>query len=239
MNAKLSMDDGRDSRTKFMAITREQELTNWVNAELDHLLKNRITEKADIQLEIVSGDASFRRYFRARLAGQSFIAVDAPPANEDSKTFVRVAELFREADVLTPSPFSVDYDNGFMLLEDFGDELYLPRLIELQNADAQVGMGQLEIDQLYQSAIDSLLKIQSNVDKKRLGTFSQEKLRTELRLFEHWFCEEFLLLKLNDQDRMLLNNTFTFLENEILSQTHLAVHKDYHSRNLLILDKQQ
>lgn len=211
-----------------MGDIRQQQLTSWTNKELDRLAE----DKQDfVQLQSVSGDASFRRYFRAQLADQSFIAVDAPPANEDSETFVRIAKLFRDAGVSTPWVFAADYEQGFMLLQDFGDELYLPYLLDFQKRDSV-----LEADELYGDAIVSLVKIQKNVDSNRLAPFDRKKLRTEMELFERWFCEEFLQLKLSNADREIIAVTFSFLEDSVLAQPRVAVHRDYHSRNLLRLD---
>lgn len=207
---------------------RQQQLSNWANEVLDQMLSDK---QEFVPLQSVSGDASFRRYFRAQLADQSFIAVDAPPANEDCENFVRIANLFRDAGVLTPKVFATDYRQGFMLLQDFGDELYLPYLLDSQKRNSEI-----ESDTLYGDAIASLIKIQKNVDSNRLAPFDREKLRTEMELFEHWFCEEFLQLELSDSDRETIAVTFSFLEDSVLAQPRVAVHRDYHSRNLLRLD---
>lgn len=211
-----------------MSDIRAQQLTTWTGAELDRLLGNG---DEPVKLQSVSGDASFRRYFRARPNDQSFIAVDAPPANEDCEAFVRIADLFRDAGVSTPEVFAADIDQGFMLLQDFGDELYLPYLLECQRQDSDD-----EADELYTAAINSLVKIQKNVDSNRLAPFDRNKLRSEMELFEHWFCEELLQLRLSESDREILAVTFSFLEDAILAQPRVAVHRDYHSRNLLRLD---
>lgn len=214
-----------------MGDIREQQLTSWTNVMLDELLD----DKQDfIPLQSVSGDASFRRYFRARLGDRSFIAVDAPRDNEDSESFVRIAKLFRDAGVSTPEVLATDYEQGFMLLQDFGDELYLPYLLDSQEHDSS-----LEADRLYTDAIASLIKIQKNVDSNRLAPFDRNKLHAEMELFEHWFCEEFLQLRLSASDRGIIAVTFAFLEDAVLAQTRVAVHRDFHSRNLLILDEGQ
>lgn len=211
-----------------MGDIREQQLTSWTNVMLNQLLD----DKQDfIALQSVSGDASFRRYFRAQLVDRSFIAVDAPPENEDNEGFVRIAKLFRDAGVSTPEVFAADYEQGFMLLQDFGDELYLPYLLDSQKQDST-----LEADRLYTDAIASLIKLQKNVDSNRLAPFDRIKLHTEMELFEHWFCEEFLQLQLSDSDREIIAVTFAFLEDAVLAQTRVAVHRDYHSRNLLRLN---
>ena len=207
---------------------REQELADWTNEALSQLLPE---SKDPIQLEIVSGDASFRHYYRARVGQASFIAVDAPPENENSETFVKISKLFREVGVNVPKVYSVDYERGFMLLEDFGDELYLAHLLKMQKKNAFE-----DADQLYQKAITSLVELQKNVDSDRLDPYDRKKLHDEMALFETWFCEAFLELQLSQHDRELIAKTFTFLEDAALSQAEVAVHRDYHSRNLMLLD---
>lgn len=215
-----------------MSDSRKAQLNAWVNGQLSQLLE---LGSVDIELTTVSGDASFRRYFRAQLPEQSFIAVDAPPTNENSELFVEIAGYLQKAGVKSPRVLAKNYPDGFLLLEDFGDRLYLPRLLTLQDGGLDA-ISEYQVENLYKDAIRALVKIQSNVDKKRLAPFSREKLRTEMQLFEDWFCEHYLGLDMSTTERDLIANTFTFLEEAALGQAQVAVHRDYHSRNLLILD---
>ena len=208
--------------------TRLQALSQWTNVALDQLIP---AKQSLVELEPVSGDASFRRYFRARLGQRSFIAVDAPPSNEDTEAFVRISRLFHDAGVRTPAVLSVDYKQGFMLLDDFGDRLYFHHLLRLQEEASTEAAANL-----YRQAIDTLIKLQSGVKCERLDSYDRGKLHDELVLFEKWYCEEFLCLRLSDGDRELIARTFTFLEDAALGQTVVAVHRDYHSRNLMLLD---
>lgn len=195
------------------------------------------------EVEIVSGDASFRRYFRLRfervlqcdhelvsenkrqyLLQSQFVLVDAPPAHEDCEQFVHVASLFRRAGVLTPRVLEVDYDRGFMLLQDFGDDLYLPALQEGVNVDA-----------MYRAAMSSLVQLQAQGDTAGLPIYDRALLRRELNLFNDWFCERFLELMLNENERALIERTWTFLEDAALNQPQVCVHRDFHSRNLMLL----
>lgn len=218
-----------------MSDARRAQLNDWVNEQLGQLLE---LASVDIVLTTVSGDASFRRYFRAQLDDRSFIAVDAPPDHENGELFVEIAAYLREAGVNSPKVFAKNYSDGFLLIEDFGDRLYLPRLLSLQKSGLDA-ISEYQFESLYKDAIRALVKIQSNVDKKRLAPYSREILRTEMQLFEDWFCERCLQLDLDASDRDVIANTFTFLEDSALGQTQLAVHRDYHSRNLLILDEGQ
>ena len=207
---------------------RLQALTRWANAALDQLIP---AKQSLVELEPVSGDASFRRYFRTRLDQRSFIAVDAPPSNEDNEAFVRISSLFQDAGVRTPAVLSANYKQGFMLLDDFGDRLYLHHLLHLQ----EQGSTEATAD-LYRRAIDTLIKLQRGVEYERLDPYDRGKLHDEMALFEKLYCEEFLCLRLSDGDRELIARTFTFLEDAALGQMVVAVHRDYHSRNLMLLD---
>lgn len=217
---------------------RRTELSAWAKQCVADLAGQALCEG---DVDVVSGDASFRRYFRLRLPEavslslpgeqdsaplytRNFILVDAPPQHENSREFVRIAALFRGAGLLTPRVLAVDFAVGFMLLEDFGDSLYLPALQEGDQADA-----------LYASAIEALLKLQSRGDCTVLPPFDRQRLRTELKLFDDWFCGQFLGLQLSNSEQVLLDNTWTFLEDSALAQTHVCVHRDYHSRNLMVL----
>ena len=215
-----------------MSDSRKTQLNDWVNEQLSQLLE---TDSVDIELTTVSGDASFRRYFRAKLSEQSFIAVDAPPDTENSKLFVEIADYLREAGIKSPKVFAKNYLDGFLLIEDFGDRLYLTHLLTLQTGGLDA-ISEYQVETLYKDAIRAIVKMQSNVDKKRLAPYDRKKLRTEMQLFEDWFCGHYLGLDLSATEHDLIAKTFTFLEEAALSQVQLAVHRDYHSRNLLILD---
>ena len=226
---KFEFKAGKDSSVcKKMSDSRKDKLAAWVCQVLADLQPKH---DGDVTFTLVSGDASFRRYFRFRSGDSCFIAVDAPPERENSKIFVRICSLMHEIGITVPRVFSADYTQGFMLLEDFGDELYLDRLIDLRSRERTN-----EINSLYKSAIDTLIDIQGGVDKKRLDSYDRNKLHQEMNLFQYWFCEEFLNMDLDKEARDLFSYVLDFLGNAAGSQPYVAVHRDYHSRNLLILD---
>ena len=211
-----------------MSDTRAQELTTWANRVI---AQRHPAAAPNAGLETVSGDASFRRYFRLSAPDYSYIAVDAPPAHEDSATFVHIARLFRAAQVSAPEVIASDFDQGFMLLQDFGDTLYLGVLLQAQTS------GDLAVaDTLYEAALKALVTLQAGVNKETLAPYDRERLRREMSLFEEWFCERFLELALSPAERSCIADAFTFLEDAALAQHQVVVHRDYHSRNLLVLD---
>ena len=182
-------------------------------------------------LSMVSGDASFRRYFRACWQGRSYIAVDAPPQHENSSAFITVCRMLRATGVKAPEIFASDLNRGFLLLEDFGDRQLLPTLSGLQS-DGDIQRAEA----IYHSALQTLLLIQRSPEKKRLDLYDRDKLRAEMNLFTEWFCVAFLELELSVPEHSVIDLAMDFLEEAALSQPTVMVHRDFHSRNLMLLD---
>ena len=177
------------------------------------------------QFEPASSDASFRRYFRVKHQQQHYIVMDAPPDKEDTAPFIKVAQLFKQAQVNVPDICQKNTQQGFLLLEDFGSECLLDRLNEST------------VDTLYHDALQSLLTLQSNVDIKTcdLPVYSAELLQTELLLFSDWFLAQQCQLNLNHAQQSILASCHDFLIDSALQQKQVCVHRDYHSRNLMHL----
>lgn len=170
----------------------------------------------------VSGDASFRRYFRAAGKQVNWIAVDAPPEKENSAPFVTLARDWFSRGVRVPAILAADLELGFMLLEDFGDRLLLPELVP----DSA--------DRLYGQALETLLQIQQ-IPADDLPPYDEALLRREMGLFDEWFLDRLLGLQLGDDEQQLLAGIKTQLVESSLSQPQVTVHRDYHSRNLMPL----
>ncbi|KZZ07289.1 aminoglycoside phosphotransferase, partial [Oleiphilus sp. HI0078] len=203
---------------------RYQALCTWVAEALE-------IEKAE--LSVVSGDASFRRYFRFQQPGQSLIAMDAPPEKEDSNSFVCLARSWREQGVNVPALIKVDLDKGFLLLSDLGDELLLPYL----NPDSPVIESG---NKHYAQAMKALLKIQSlkPANDYALPLYDSALLQREMALFPDWLLEKKLGLDLSEDERQLLKASFHALEESALAQPQVVVHRDYHARNLMVVGEE-
>ncbi|MEN8132211.1 MAG: phosphotransferase [Pseudomonadota bacterium] len=178
-------------------------------------------ELAHCSITPVSGDASFRRYFRVLNNGRSYIAMDAPPENEDCRPFIEVTRQLADAGLHVPHIHEMDLAAGFLLLDDLGDELYLKHLNE-SNAHS-----------LYADALQALLKIQST-DPSKLPAYDRTLLLAEMELFRDWFLSKHLDITLSPRDHDLLTQTFTTLAGHALAQPQVFVHRDYHSRNLML-----
>ena len=178
----------------------------------------------ELSLSPLNGDAGFRQYFRLNTA-PSLIAVLAPPDHENNPAFVNISLCFQESGVRTPLIYAVDYQSGFLLLEDFGDDLLLPQLSP-NNAD-----------ELYWAAEAQLLKIQQiKPNTEIFPHYDALRLRDEMNLFPRWFVEQLLGLELQESDRELLNEMFSLLVDNALEQPQVVVHRDFHARNLMLLE---
>jgi aminoglycoside/choline kinase family phosphotransferase len=176
----------------------------------------------DYRIEPASGDASFRRYFRVFPAtGESLIVMDAPPDKEDCRPFVDVSARLETAGVHVPHIHAQDLKQGFLLLEDLGDRLYLGALTP-QTADA-----------LYGEAIAALVRIQRG-RSAGLPRYDKDLLLREMALFPEWLLGVHLGLSLSPAERDLLDQAFALLVDNALEQPQVLVHRDYHSRNLLV-----
>lgn len=137
--------------------------------------------------------------------------------------------MLRAAGVHAPEVLARDLEQGFLLLEDLGDALYLDALLLAQQQQEFD-----KADELYKSAIDALIQFQKSIKSDLLDPFDSKELQREMHLFDEWFCKGFLELELDESERSLIAATYNFLEQAALSQTQVAVHRDYHSRNLLV-----
>lgn len=175
----------------------------------------------------VAGDASFRRYFRACLAGESYIVMDAPLDKEDCDAFLALARHWNRYGLHVPAVLEADQDQGFVLLEDLGDDLYLDRLTDEATAE-----------ELYGDALEALVHIQfsSEPPDYPLPDYNSNRLHDEMALFPDWLLEKKLGLSLSSQEKALLETTFGTLIESALAQPRVTVHRDYHSRNLLVTD---
>ena len=177
-----------------------------------------------VDLQPASADASFRRYFRASTAEGSFVVMDAPPSHEDCGPWLRIAHLFRAAGANTPEIFAENLAEGFILMSDLGSTTYLSAL----NEDSA--------DRLYRDANASLIKIQLASQPGVLPPYDEALLRRELDLFPDWYVAKYLGVTLSDAQRTLLETVFRALLDNNLAQPKVFVHRDWHSRNLMLTD---
>ena len=196
-------------------MNRKELLQSWLH---------QVIPNEAFNLTTASADASFRRYFRVHMANQTLIAMDAPPPQEDCRPFVHVAEVLLLAGLNVPRVIAQDLEQGFLLLSDLGDTTYLSRLNE-NTADA-----------LYRDASNALVTMQLASKAGVFPTYDEALLTREMQLFPDWYVAKHLAIPLDQADMQVLQATFALLNTNILAQAAVYVHRDYHSRNLMVCD---
>jgi aminoglycoside/choline kinase family phosphotransferase len=177
---------------------------------------------AGLTLESASADASFRSYWRTRHAGRSWIVMDSPPAVEDPQPWLEIGARLSAAGLHVPAVQAQNLEQGFLLIEDLGSQLYLPAL----NDDT--------VDALYGDAMDALLRMQRDVDVTGMQPYDHAFLQRELEIMPEWFLRLHLGCTPECEEWDVLESAFTVLLHNALEQPRCFVHRDYHSRNLLI-----
>jgi N-acetylmuramate 1-kinase len=204
-----------------LADPRIELIEHWLRDELHWPL---------VRLASASADASFRRYFRVwRGDGTTRVVMDAPPGKEDIAPYLKVSTLLAACGVHVPEIEAADLPRGLILLEDLGST---HMLAQLENAGDAEG--------LYAAALAALADIQQlgQVGARELAPYDRAVLEREMALMPAWFCMRHLQLPHTPDTDDLLTQTVDFLVREILSQPTVLVHRDYHSRNLMITANQ-
>jgi aminoglycoside/choline kinase family phosphotransferase len=189
------------------------------------LLEQWLNEKLGIdeyRLSPASVDASFRRYWRVHQSERTYVAMDAPPGLEDIERFVHIAKRWRSLGLNTPQIYAQERNLGFVLLDDLGTRVYLDEL----NDDSA--------DRLYGDAFGSLVVIQACADVEGLPEYDEVFVRRELELFRDWLLNRHLGLRLSARENRTLDGAFDLLVSNALEQPRVCVHRDFHSRNLMV-----
>jgi aminoglycoside/choline kinase family phosphotransferase len=175
-----------------------------------------------------SSDASFRRYFRAFTARGTFIVMDAPPGKEDVRPYLKVGALLAQLGAHVPHVYESDIARGLLLLEDLGTTSYLQRL---EAAD--------DPEPLYADALRVLadIQVQGGETASELAPYDRAELARELALMPQWFCRVHLGIEPTEAEQEMFARTFEFLISAALAQPQVFVHRDYHSRNLMVLSE--
>jgi len=204
---------------KYTMHARENALKEW----LIYTLKQH-----DFQLIPLAGDASFRKYFRLQYNGLTQVVMDAPPEKEDLKSFIHIARKLEEAKVYAPKILAANLEWGFLLLSDLGDQLLLH---SLHSETAH---------NYYYQAIQTLFKIQTcSINDPLLASFDKAHMLKEMNLCSEWFFSSYLSLQLNENENVLVQQTMEWVATEVAKQPLTFIHRDYHSRNLMLIQKQE
>ena len=200
---------------------RFEQLTNWITTKVGQ----------DFAIDLLESDASFRRYFRLKnynlnLPFSSLVIMDAPPEYENCKSYLEVEKILATAHVNVPKIYYQDFSNGFLAISDFGDFSYHDYLNTHPNIAGK----------LYKLAFDSLIKIQLLVDANKLPSYDRQKMMNELMLFPNWFLKKHLNIEFAENELIQL---FSNLIDRYQANPRVLVHRDYHIRNLMVLEENQ
>ena len=197
---------------------RLQELNNWLVNQLDF---------GEYEIAPASSDASFRRYFRVSRDGKNLITMDAPPDKEDCGPFIRIGYAMREMGLNVPEILAENIEQGFLLLGDLGSLSYLEQL----NQDT--------VERLYGDAIGALVTLQVRGQDylELFPHYDRALLMAEMELFREWFLSRHLGIDLTADQSRILDKAFDFLAQSALEQPQVCVHRDYHSRNLMVCEQ--
>ena len=193
-------------------------------AELQHWLADELGF-GDFTIEPASSDASFRRYFRVTSGKTSQIVMDAPPDKEDCGPFISIASILADLGLNVPLILEADLRRGFLLMSDLGSVHYLQALNE-QN-----------VERLYGDALHALRLLQTvPVEDAGIPDYDRDLLLREMALFRDWYLGRHLQLTMSEALSEVLEQSFAFLAEAALSQPRAWVHRDYHSRNLMVTE---
>ncbi|GAB6034774.1 aminoglycoside phosphotransferase family protein [Galenea microaerophila] len=191
---------------------------------------------AGIQITPASSDASFRRYFRLQNGETRYIVMDAPPEKEDCRPFIQVDQQLQQLGIRVPEIFAQDLTQGFLLLEDFGQETLSDRLKRV---------SETEVDHFYRQALSILVDLQTEVSLPQKQTvlqslppYSESLLHQEMQLFTDWLLHKHLNLSLSSLEKQAWQQLETLLIANAHQQPQTYVLRDYHSRNLMVLPEQ-
>lgn len=195
------------------SISRDDALYAWVQAQFG----------MNCGVELISGDASFRRYFRVVHQERTYVLMDTPVQLIPLEPFIAIASAYGSATIKVPEIIGFDAEQGFMLLEDLGDVQLL----------SQLTPGNVEAH--YQNAIGILPSIASvtTCTGHALPEYDDDFVYRELGIFTEWLVEHHLGMMLSAEETQMLNRAFQLLANNIAEQPKVGMHRDFHSRNLM------
>ncbi len=196
-----------------MSSARYQQLVSWLD-------ENKFDNTS---LAALSEDASFRQYFRVTKNNKSYAVMDCPPEKENLVSFLSITEKLKKAKLNVPEIFESDENNGFLVMTDLGDDLYSKKL------------NDETVYCLYTDALEAIVKMQTRVDCSNLNEFDSI-FQEENNLFIEWFLKKHLNIKLDENSEKEIIIEFNKVNSVLQSIPKTFVHRDYHSRNLLVTD---
>lgn len=196
--------------------------TTWLMQALN---TQGVADDSTLTIETLPGDASFRNYFRIRTKHNNYLLMDAPPDLENTHSFVHIAKAYHTHTIRTPEIFAHNLEQGFLLLEDFGTQL-LADVLQRENASVWYRLCYQELPKIQQC-----VQVQNHV----LPSFIEDLLENELEQFKQWVVIQFAHIHFSHEEEQYWQNTVQQIKAVCAEQPQVGVHRDYHSRNLMIL----
>ena len=197
---------------------KKEQLFEWCNSSLIEL-----DQAIALSISPLREEASFRKYFRLNRKKDSIIGVYSPPELESNKEFISLSNFFRENNIRVPKILMASSELGFMMIEDFGDDLYQFKLNKTNSKD------------LYAVAINEMIKIHCCSEPKNISLLNKGQCISQMQLFEKWFLKRFLGFNLSKEQNSILNKVYKIIEEIFFNQPQVLCHFDFESRNLLFL----
>ena len=189
----------------------------------ENLLKWAKSQIPDLEdMVLLREQASSRKYYRVSSARESFILVFSDPQKELNDEFIKYSEFLIKNQVSVPKIEAFDIENGFMLIEDFGDKVFQDEI----NSDSQ--------KDLYLLAIEQIIKLQSIDKNEDINELDEILVKKQMELFEEWFLSGYLELEISDSDKNLINDSYTLISKKFLGQKKTLCHFDFELRNLML-----
>jgi len=196
-------------------------LLEWAKVQL--LL---LGEETNFEIEPLREEASSRKYFRLKLPNKSLVLVSSSSEIDSSLKFASLSSEFLNKGINVPEVYSFDKSQGFMLIEDFGENLYQ----DLLNEENE--------QQFYESAFDELIKIQK-LNLKYPNKLDQDTALEQMNLFEDWFLDKYLSINPKPSEKDCINSAYQFILNGFFAQPQVTCHFDFETRNLMQLSSNE
>jgi aminoglycoside/choline kinase family phosphotransferase len=197
----------------------------------------KIKVQAISNIEKLTGDASTRRYYRVTCPASCYVVCLGDSAAETDSDFTLIQQILETNYVRVPIIYDINLTKGYILEEDLGDQTLLSKLAGIDSCDDEYD--------LYKKAVDNLIQIHQ-VDYKNFSdapfsnrSFDSEKLLFEINFTKKYFLEGFIGIELKKEDEQLLEESFKDICSKLEKQKRVVTHRDYHSRNIMVVDETQ
>jgi hypothetical protein len=193
-------------------MTRFEFLQQFINTHFDAQLST---------LNAITGDASFRRYYRLNCAGKSFIVMDSDPHKVNNTPYVLLNNVFTQQGFLLPTIIASDEQQGFFILSDLGST-HLADMLDDENRF-----------EYYQQLISLSARWAKTPASEAMPAYNKDFIALELNIFSQWLVNDFISIKFNSEQHAMWQASCEQLCNAMLAQPTVTMHRDYHSRNIM------